>query len=128
MANNARRRFTSALSWLLLCAAPAAAQDGNLEASKLLRAGFHEPALTRVNTVLASKPDDREARFLKGLILSRQGKTAEALTTFRQLADAYPDLAEAHQQMAMIYAAQGDSKKARAALEQSMRSYPPAAR
>src|SRR5688572_25449220 len=57
---------------------PARADDIQ-DASQLLRSGQHQQALERVNRVLAAKPRDAQARFLKGLILTEQGNTKEAV-------------------------------------------------
>ncbi len=94
------------------------------DASKLLRAGQHQQALERVNRVLAAKPRDAQARFLKGLILTEQGNAREATEIFLKLTQDYPDLPEPYNNLAVIYASQGQYDKARAALEQSIRTHP----
>lgn len=122
------RGKSSGLHVLLCCAllqaSPAASEDGNLEVSKLLLAGYHQPALRRVNAMLTSNPNDPQARFLKGLILAKQGKGKDAIATFQKLAEEYPEFPEPHYQLAIIYAAHGQTDKSRAALERSIRSYP----
>ncbi|MDA0225469.1 MAG: tetratricopeptide repeat protein, partial [Proteobacteria bacterium] len=94
------------------------------EASRLLKAGQREQALEQVNKVLAGKPRDAQARFLKGIILTEQGNTKEAVDLFLKLTQDYPDLPEPYNNLAVIYAAQGQYDKARAALEQSIRTHP----
>ena len=111
------------LAALLLACAPAFADDVQ-DASKLLRAGQHQQALDRVNKVLASKPKDPQARFLKGLIFAEQGNSKEATEIFLGLTKDYPDLPEPYNNLAVIYAAQGQYDKARGALEQSIRTHP----
>ena len=66
--------------------------DDLQEASKLLKAGQHQQALERVEPVLAAKPRDAQARFLKGLILTEQGKHAGS---DRDLHQAHPGLSRA---------------------------------
>jgi Flp pilus assembly protein TadD len=118
--------------WLLqgcaamsLClAATAARADDIQDASQMLRSGQHQQALDRVNKVLAAKPRDAQARFLKGLILTEQGNTKEAVVIFTKLTEDYPDLPEPYNNLAVIYAAQGQYDKARASLEQSIRTHP----
>ena len=108
----------------LLCLAFAARANDVQEASNLLKAGQHQQALERVNKALSSKPRDPQARFLKGLIYTEQGKTKEAIEIFTKLTQDYPELPEPYNNLAVIYAGQGQYDKARAALEQSIRTHP----
>jgi tetratricopeptide (TPR) repeat protein len=94
------------------------------EATQLLKAGQHKQALERVNKVLAAKPKDAQARFLKGLIFTDQGNTKDAIDIFTRLTQDYPELPEPYNNLAVIYAAQGQYEKARGALEQSIRTHP----
>jgi Flp pilus assembly protein TadD/ketosteroid isomerase-like protein len=94
------------------------------DASKLLKSGQHQQALERVNKVLAAKPKDAQARFLKGLIFAEQGNSKEATEIFLGLTKDYPDLPEPYNNLAVIYASQGQYDKARGALEQSIRTHP----
>jgi tetratricopeptide (TPR) repeat protein len=114
--------FACAAALFLLPAATRA--DEVQEAAKLLKAGQHAQALERVNKVLAGKPRDPQARFLKGLILVEQGNQKEALDIFLKLTQDYPQLPEPYNNLAVLYAAQGQYDKARAALEQSIRTHP----
>ena len=104
--------------------AVAARADDLQDASRLLKAGQHQQALERVNKVLAAKPKDPQARFLKGLIFTDQGNTKEAIDVFTKLTQDYPELPEPYNNLAVIYAAQGQYDKARVALEQSIRTHP----
>jgi len=117
-------RFASAFACGLLVAANAARADEFQDASRLLKAGQHQQALERVNKVLAAKPRDPQARFLKGLILTEQGSTREALEVFQKLTQDYPELPEPYNNLAVIYASQGQYDKARGSLEQSIRTHP----
>ena len=102
----------------------AAFADDVQEASKLLKSGQPQQALERVNKVLAAKPKDPQARFLKGLIFAEQGNSKEATDVFLALTKDYPDLPEPYNNLAVIYASQGLYEKARASLEQSIRTHP----
>jgi tetratricopeptide (TPR) repeat protein len=118
--------FAARLAWVLIALAlamPVRADDVQ-EAAKLLKAGQHKQALERVNKVLAAKPRDAQARFLKGLIFTEQGKSKEAIEIFTKLTQDYPELPEPYNNLAVIYASQGQYDKARAALEQSIRTHP----
>jgi Flp pilus assembly protein TadD len=108
---------------MALAVAPAAADD-LAEASKLLRAGEHQQAMARVNKLLAGKPADPQARFLKGLIYTEQGNSRAAIEMFQKLTEDYPELPEPYNNLAGVYASQGQYDKARAALEQSIRTHP----
>lgn len=113
-----------ALAFAFVFASAGARADELAEASKLLRAGQHQEAMERVNKLLAAKPKDPQARFLKGLIYTEQGNTREAIEMFRKLTEDYPELPEPYNNLAVIYASQGQYDKARAALEQSIRTHP----
>jgi tetratricopeptide (TPR) repeat protein len=102
----------------------AARADDLQDASRMLKAGQHQQALERVNKVLAAKPRDPQARFLKGLIFTDQGNTKDAIDIFTKLTQDYPELPEPYNNLAVIYAAQGQYDKARLALEQSIRTHP----
>jgi tetratricopeptide (TPR) repeat protein len=116
-------RILTACAAALCLALPVRADDVQ-EASKLLKAGQHQQALERVNKALAAKPSDPQARFLKGLIFTEQGKTKEAIDIFTQLTKDHPELPEPYNNLAVIYASQGQYDKARIALEQSIRTHP----
>ncbi len=111
------------LAALLATACPVFADDVE-GASKMLRSGQHQQALERVNKVLAAKPRDARARFLKGLIFAEQGNAKDATEVFLALTKDFPDLPEPYNNLAVIYASQGQYDKARGALEQSIRTHP----
>ena len=107
----------------LLLASPARTDDLD-DAARLLKSGQHQQAMERVNRLLASKPRDAQARFLKGLIFTDQGNAKDAVEIFTKLTQDYPELPEPFNNLAVIYAAQGQYEKARTALEQSIRTHP----
>ena len=109
---------------LLLSASLAVYADDVQDAHKLFKQGQHSQALDKVNGVLAGKPKDAQARFLKGLILTEQGKTAEAIKTFSALTEDYPELPEPYNNLAVLYASQGQYDKAKLALEMAIRTHP----
>ena len=118
------RKALAVILAALFCASTAVRADDVQEASKLLKSGQHQQALERVNKVLAAKPKDAQARFLKGLIYAEQGNTKDATDVFLALTKDYPDLPEPYNNLAVIYASQGQYDKARGALEQSIRTHP----
>jgi len=112
---------------ILVCALAflGVARAGDIEdAQKLLKAGDKTQALERVNRALSANPKDPQARFLKGLIFTEQGKQSVAIEIFTKLTQDYPNLPEPYNNLAVIYASQGQYDKARAALEQSIRTHP----
>lgn len=119
------RTLSLAALALAVALAPAVGRADDLaEAGKLLKSGQHQQAMERVNKLLAGKPKDPQARFLKALIYTEQGNTREAIDMFRKLTEDYPELPEPYNNLAVIYASQGHYEQARASLEQSIRTHP----
>jgi tetratricopeptide (TPR) repeat protein len=111
------------LSILLAFTIPAQA-DELQDANKLFKQGLHAQAMEKVNAVLATKPKDAQARFLKGLIFAEQGNTADAITVFTRLTEDYPELPEPWNNLAVLYAGQGQYEKAKEQLEMAIRTNP----
>ena len=111
------------LALLVALAAPARADDIQ-DINKLIKAGQHSLAMDRVNQILAKKPRDAQARFLKGVILAEQNKPQEAIDVFTRLSQDYPELPEPYNNLAVLYAGQGQYEKARQQLEMSIRTHP----
>ena len=122
---NMIKRFgqNAALCALFLCFNPASA-DEIQDASKLFRQGQNAQALSKIEDILADKPKDAQARFLKGLILTEQGKSADAIKIFTSLTEDYPELPEPYNNLAVLYAGQGQYEKAKVALEMAIRTHP----
>jgi tetratricopeptide (TPR) repeat protein len=95
-----------------------AVTDDYQDARRLFTQGNYGPALDRIDAILAKQPKDARARFLKGLILTEQGKPDEALT------QDFPELPEPYNNLAVLYAAKGQDDKARKALEMAIRTHP----
>ena len=117
-------RRLSPLLLVLVLAWGVARADDLLEARKLLRAGEREAAMKRVEAVLAKKPADQDARFLKGVILAEDGRVPEAMEVYQRLTQDYPELPEAHNNLAVLYAARGDLDRARQSLDMAIRTDP----
>jgi len=122
--NRLRRHFILLAVAQLLCAGQAAHADDIEEANKLFKQGQHNQALVKVNGFLAGKPKDAQARFLKGLIFTEQGKTTDAVKMFSALTEDYPELPEPYNNLAVLYASQGQYDKAKLALEMAIRTHP----
>ncbi|MFC7288192.1 tetratricopeptide repeat protein [Herminiimonas glaciei] len=104
-------------------ASPAMA-DELADVSQLLRAGQHAQALTKADAFLSKNPRDAQMRFLKGVILTEQNKSAEAITIFTKLTEDYPTLPEPYNNLAVLYASSGQYDKARTALDMAIRTNP----
>ena len=76
----------------------------------------YQQATQELDAVLATKPNDPEARFLKGLTLAREQQTGDAVALFEKLTADYPDMAEGWNNLGVLYARQGKLAKARDAL------------
>jgi len=118
-------RIAAALTGvLLLCASLVVHADDIADANKLFKQGQRSQALGKVNDYLINNPKDAQARFLKGLILTEQGKTADAIKIFSDLTDDYPDLPEPYNNLAVLYASQGQYDKAKILLERAISTHP----
>lgn len=94
------------------------------EAQTLLAQGQRAQALEKVDRAIATNPKDKQARFLKGVILADLNKLDEAAAVFVKLTEEAPELPEPYNNLAVIYAQQGQYDKARAALEMAIRTHP----
>ena len=115
--------FCLLASLLLVTSSPLRADEID-DAQQLVRQGNLGAALERVNAYLASRPKDARARFLKGVILTEQNKTAEAIKVFTALTEDYPELPEPYNNLAVLYAQQQQYDKARHALEMAIQTHP----
>ncbi|WP_342113875.1 L,D-transpeptidase Cds6 family protein [Pseudoduganella sp. OTU4001] len=89
-----------------------------------MRGGQLGAALAKVDVALSQRPKDAQLRFLKGMILSEQGKTADAINVFQKLTEDYPELPEPYNNLAVLHAAAGNYDKARVSLERAIRTNP----
>ena len=109
---------------LLLCFSLTVGADEIQDINKLFKQNQHAQALKRVDTYLIKNPNDAQARFLKGLILTTQLKTNDAISIFSSLTEDYPELPEPYNNLAVLYAGQGQYDKARVALEMAIHNHP----
>ncbi len=121
------RHIASALAlaaFLFAAASTPASADELQEIQTLVKQGNHNQALDRVNGYLASRPKDAQGRFLKGVILTEQNKSAEAIKVFTALTEDYPELPEPYNNLAVLYASQQQYDKSRQALELAIQTHP----
>ncbi|ADL56332.1 nuclear transport factor 2 family protein [Gallionella capsiferriformans] len=123
---NILNRFplSAALLTVMLSVSFALHADELQDANQLFKQGQQTPALNKVNNYLANKPRDAQGRFLKGLILTEQGKIADAIKIFTELTQDYPELPEPYNNLAVLYASQSQYDKAKSSLEMAIRTHP----
>jgi len=90
----------------------------------LMRDGKLPEALIQANKGLEKRQSDPALRFVKGLILSEQKKTAEAIDVFSKLTVDHPDYPEPYNNLAVLFATEGQYTKARLALETALKLNP----
>ncbi len=109
---------------MLLCFGLSAHADELQDANKLFKQKQYDQALEKVEGILASKPKDTAARYLKGLILIEKGKTEDAIGIFQALTEDAPDRPEPYNNLGFLYASQGQYEKAKTAMEMAIRIEP----
>lgn len=132
-------RYARALCLLLFAAwMPALAQIGSdlsEEARKQYSAGLKEAgtlikdrqldaAKSKLDALIAQRPREPQARFLKGVVESELGHADAAMTIFRDLIADYPELPEPYNNLAVLLAQKGEYESARVALETAVRTAP----
>jgi len=121
-------RHSGALRALLLglvvaMTAPAFADD-LADALRLSRRGEYPQALERLDAHLRQSPNDAQALFTKGVILTEAGRTDEAIAVFTKVTEDFPEMPESYNNLAVLYARQGLYERARMALEMAIRTHP----
>jgi len=102
----------------------AAPADDLRDAQKLYGQGKLPAALEKVEAYIAQQPREPQGRFLKGLVLTEQKKTAEAIQVFTSLNQDFPELAEPYNNLAVLYASQGNYERAKTVLELAIQTHP----
>ncbi|SFN15664.1 tetratricopeptide repeat protein [Variovorax sp. OV329] len=114
----------AALFAIFLACAGSARADQYTDVNALLRQGRAPEALTKADAYIASNPRDPQMRFLRGVILTEQGKQADAIAAFTALTQEFPELPEPYNNLAALYAAQSQFEQARNALETAIQRNP----
>ena len=104
--------------------AGSARADQYSDVSALLRQGRPDEALAKADAYVTANPRDPQMRFLRGVILTDQGKQADAISAFMALTQEFPELPEPYNNLAALYAAQSQFSKARDALEAAIQRNP----
>ncbi len=98
--------------------------DESAEIGRLIRAGQTDQAAAKIESALASRPNDAQLRFLRGVVQIEQKKVNDAIVTFQRMTEDFPELPEPYNNLAVLYAGQNQLDKARAALELAIRTHP----
>ena len=109
--------------WLAAGAAQAQS-PAHEEVARLLRAGLAGEAQQKAEAGLATRPNDAQLRFLKGVAQSQSGATEAAQESFTSLTQDYPELPEPYNNLAVLHAGAGRLEPARTALETAIRLSP----
>jgi tetratricopeptide (TPR) repeat protein len=94
------------------------------EITRLVREKDLNGALARADAFLVKNPRDLQVRFLRGVILSDQSKTAEAIAAFEALTQDFPELPEPYNNLAVLRANEGQLDLARSLLQQAIIAHP----
>ncbi|MBS0451687.1 MAG: tetratricopeptide repeat protein [Proteobacteria bacterium] len=114
----------AALLALVVGWAGSAHADQYADVNALLRQGRTNEALAKADAYVATNPRDPQMRFMRGVILTDQGKQADAISAFTALTQEFPELPEPYNNLAALYAAQSEFGKARDALETALQRNP----
>lgn len=112
------------LGALFLGCAGSARADQYADVNTLLRQGRAAEALSKADAYIATNPRDPQMRFLRGVILTDQGKRTEAIADFTALTQEFPELPEPYNNLAALYAQQSQFEQARVALEAAIQRNP----
>ena len=98
--------------------------QGLKEAATLVKDKQFESALAKLDVLLAQRPREPQARFLKGVVQTEEGHADAAIATFMSLTEDYPELPEPWNNLAVLRAQKGEYESARVALETAVKSAP----
>jgi len=94
------------------------------EAQGLLERKQYDEAIAKLDKLTAEQPREPQARFIKGVALTDEGKTEEAIAQFQALVADFPELPEPRNNLAVLYAKKGEYALARDELERAVQTAP----
>ncbi len=94
------------------------------EAAALIKDRQFASAQATLDALIAARPREPRARFLKGVVETEQGRSDAAMAVFRGLIEDYPELPEPYNNLAVLLAQRGEYEGARLALEIALRTAP----
>lgn len=122
--SHAFRSFAGALLFIVSVLPFASHATTLADITAMVNQHQYAPALTALESYLATNPADAKAAFLKGVALSELNRSAEAIAVFTKLTEDFPELPEPYNNLAVIYAKQNQLNEARHALEMAIRTNP----
>ena len=103
---------------------PVSADTELKQAQSLIAQGDLKQALSVTDEFLAKDNKNIEARFIRGLILTKMNDLDKAEQIFLELTKEHPELPEPYNNLAVIYAAKGQYEKAEEALQEAINTHP----
>jgi Flp pilus assembly protein TadD len=94
------------------------------QAKDLLDRKQYAEAIAKLDALIAERPRESQARFMKGVALTDQGKADEAMTVFRGILADFPELPEPRNNLAVLHAQKGEYSQARDELERAVATAP----
>lgn len=94
------------------------------EASALIKEQRYGEAIARLDALLAQRPREPQARFLRAIAIGGEGRTDEAMAALSGLVADFPELPEPWNNLAVMHAQKGNYESARVALESAVRAAP----
>lgn len=91
-------------------------------AKSLIQDGRLDSALVELNKEVSEKPDNAEARFLKGVALQALNRNDEAIEVYSALAQDFPELPEPYNNLAVLFAEKSEFDKAEDALRAAIKT------
>ncbi len=94
------------------------------DAAALIKDRQFASAQEKLDALIATRPREPRARFLRGVVDAEQGRTDAAMAMYRALIEDYPELPEPYNNLAVLLAHRGEYESARLALETALRTAP----
>jgi Flp pilus assembly protein TadD len=94
------------------------------KASDLVERKQYAAAIEMLDRLTAERPREPQARFVKGIALTDEGRTDEAIAQFHALVADFPELPEPRNNLAVLYAKKGEYRLARDELERAVQAAP----
>jgi Flp pilus assembly protein TadD len=94
------------------------------EARDLINAGRYDEALAKLDALIAARPREPQARFLKAVALADTGRRDDAVAALRAIVADFPELPEPRNNLAVLHAAAGNYALAREELELAIAAAP----
>ncbi len=94
------------------------------EAAALIKDQQFASAQEKLDQLLAARPREPQARFLRAVALADLGRGEDAMASLRAIVADYPELPEPRNNLAVLYAAGGNYALARTELELALATAP----